>query len=706
MKNSPIHTLTLSVIATLLLCFAAVWLSLFMPRFGIDLTHVDEQLRMNQHTIIALANPQQRLLLNHHDVLEEPDVLNDLDEMNHFFARQGEISQMLLAASANATPLWLEDDLGHHIALSPSQAGWQDLPLSFWLQLLVGLTGVLAGVGTWVFCQQNPAARYYCIMGIALALSAWAAAVYGSRELAMPALWFRLLSHINELGALLFGGALVALTWHYPEPYKAKPVAMYTLLSVIGCWLMLLLQWLPSIDETTRIPGLLCYLVAIVMMVMQWRKHRNRPDLRLAMQWFFLVTFGGIGLFLGLIFVPPLLGFPLVISQAMGFAAFLLIYLGLAVGIVRYRLFNLGRWWFTAWLWIMSAMVVIALDLLTMLLFGLQGAFSLSIAVAITGWLYFPLRRYVWQHLLQRSAPSLDAVLPDAVRAIAGSSSVHDAVAGWHSLMQQVFEPLESSLESLTQQQEGLNDNALTLVVRSPDQQQLLYLRFPAQGQRVFSDNDLLLAQSIGDLFSHAIQALRAKEQGIEQERDRIRQDIHDTLGGKILSMMHASEQPEIRAMAQSAWQEMREILSALDNEPQSLMSALNRWQHMLAQQLAMQNVHCRWHKELLNNGEARLWSGAELLNLGRIIQEAINNAVRHAQAQHIDVLVHEQQQQVDIQVRHDGHISEPKTWQHGRGLTHMLQRVQMLGGQLQWSVTDDGLLRLTITIPCVGEPL
>jgi len=676
-----------------------------MPRFGMPLTESDGHIRMNQHTIVALASPQQRVLLTHKDILEEPDILNGLIEMNYFFSSQDQLSQMLLDAAAHATPLWLEDDLGHQLILTPTQARWQDLPLSFWLQLLVGLTGVLAGVGTWVFCKQNAAARYYCVMGIALALSAWAAAIYGSRELAMPALWFRLLSDINELGALLFGGTLVALTWHYPEPYKHKPVAMYALLTVTVCWFMLLLQWLPSIDETTRIPGLLCYLVAMVIMIFQWRKHRDRPDLRLAMQWFFLVTFGGIGLFLALVFVPPLLGFPLVISQAMAFAAFLLIYLGLAVGIVRYRLFNLGRWWFTTWLWIMSAIVVIILDLLTMSLLGLQAEFSLSIALAITSWLYFPLRRYVWQRLLQRSVPSLDAILPDAVRAIAASRSVDDAVAGWHALMQQVFEPLESSLEPFAKQVEGLSDNALMMAIHSPDMQQLLLLRFPAQGQRIFADSDKVLAQSIGDLFSHAIQALHAREKGVAQERERIRQDIHDTLGGKILSMMHASEQPEIRAMAQSAWQEMREILAALDHEPQPLMNALTRWQNMLAQQLEMQNVCCRWHNNTtLNQIDTQSWSGTDLLNVGRIIQEAINNAVRHAQAHQIDVQVNEDHQQLEIRVGHDGNITAPETWQHGRGLTHMQQRIQTLDGQLQWCMTDEGWLQLTITIPCFGE--
>jgi hypothetical protein len=75
----------------------------------------------------------------------------------------------------------------------------------------------------------------------------------------------------------------------------------------------------------------------------------------------------------------------------------LLIYLGLAWG-CRYRLFNLDRWWFEALIWGLGGALVLLFDIALLWLNASAGV-ALGTAVALAGWLYFPLRQWLWRRL-------------------------------------------------------------------------------------------------------------------------------------------------------------------------------------------------------------------------------------------------------------------------------------------------------------------
>jgi signal transduction histidine kinase len=68
-----------------------------------------------------------------------------------------------------------------------------------------------------------------------------------------------------------------------------------------------------------------------------------------------------------------------------------------------------------------------------------------------------------------------------------------------------------------------------------------------------------------------------------------------------------------------------------------------------------------------------------------RVVQEAVNNAVRHANPRTIQVSVRQQGPKVDITVRDDGAGFDTRTMR-GLGLLGMEERVRRLGGRLQIS--------------------
>ena len=65
-------------------------------------------------------------------------------------------------------------------------------------------------------------------------------------------------------------------------------------------------------------------------------------------------------------------------------------------------------------------------------------------------------------------------------------------------------------------------------------------------------------------------------------------------------------------------------------------------------------------------------------------MQEALNNVVKHADAEHASVAVRTDDGTVAIEVRDDGAGFDPSAPGAGRGLLGMRERVEMLGGTIE----------------------
>lgn len=94
------------------------------------------------------------------------------------------------------------------------------------------------------------------------------------------------------------------------------------------------------------------------------------------------------------------------------------------------------------------------------------------------------------------------------------------------------------------------------------------------------------------------------------------------------------------------------------------------------------------------------------LLELLRIIQEAINNAVRHAQATQLVVSAHfDTLTGLDIEIIDDG-VGLPEPLIVRRGLNNMHRRARAIGGSLQLGPRSDGLTGTRVTSRLTPEQL
>jgi two-component system, NarL family, sensor histidine kinase DevS len=83
-----------------------------------------------------------------------------------------------------------------------------------------------------------------------------------------------------------------------------------------------------------------------------------------------------------------------------------------------------------------------------------------------------------------------------------------------------------------------------------------------------------------------------------------------------------------------------------------------------------------------------------------RIVQEALSNVVKHADATHVDVLVVEDERTIAITVRDDGRGFDPGAPHEGFGVLGMTERAELVGGGLTVEARPDEGTTVHATVP------
>ncbi len=95
-----------------------------------------------------------------------------------------------------------------------------------------------------------------------------------------------------------------------------------------------------------------------------------------------------------------------------------------------------------------------------------------------------------------------------------------------------------------------------------------------------------------------------------------------------------------------------------------------------------------------------------EQIILFRIVQEALQNAIKHAGAQNIHVMVRQEAELVTLAVIDDGvGIEKGITTGEGVGFINMQHRAKLLGGSLTWESLAQQGTTISITIPVKKLP-
>lgn len=140
------------------------------------------------------------------DLVDEPDAFKTYTDMGSFFARQSRIAEILQQKDVEIEVLADDGTRSRTRATLFEQRRLGTLPFAFWVQIAVGLAGFSIGIWVWSFRPSEWGTRFLALAGASLLISAYPAALYSTRELAIDGAIFRVLSGINHTGAMAENG--------------------------------------------------------------------------------------------------------------------------------------------------------------------------------------------------------------------------------------------------------------------------------------------------------------------------------------------------------------------------------------------------------------------------------------------------------------------------------------------------------------------
>lgn len=184
------------------------------------------------------------------------------------------------------------------------------------------------------------------------------------------------------------------------------------------------------------------------------------------------------------------------------------------------------------------------------------------------------------------------------------------------------------------------------------------------------------------------------KRHARSEERGQLLRDMHDgflsTLSVTRLALMSGKiDVPQARQQISDCMDDLRLMLETSANDSGKLDEVLVDYCHRIELRLESSNMELDLQ---MNLAQLPVLPSSTLLQIMRIVQEALNNAVRHAQATHIMIDANWQpaQQVLTLAVKDNGHgiHTDNPNRGGGRGLGNMQARAKALDGTLH--VTSD----------------
>lgn len=207
-------------------------------------------------------------------------------------------------------------------------------------------------------------------------------------------------------------------------------------------------------------------------------------------------------------------------------------------------------------------------------------------------------------------------------------------------------------------------------------------------------------------LLDSQARELRRQEElrAVLEERQRFTRDIHDGIGGQLLSLLWRvrggeTDRDEIAGEIERGIADLRLVADALHESSDSLAEALENFAARARQQLDAAGIAFDW--DMPPGLDVRWEDQRRILSLYRILQEAVTNAVRHSRAARLTIGFDQLETgRLRVKVVDDGVGLDPAAAQ-GRGLANMRARAAQLGGTLTIEPLIAGQgTRITIELP------
>ena len=193
------------------------------------------------------------------------------------------------------------------------------------------------------------------------------------------------------------------------------------------------------------------------------------------------------------------------------------------------------------------------------------------------------------------------------------------------------------------------------------------------------------------------------RQQALVTERQRLMQDMHDGLGSALLSAMVAVEQgsldqDKVVEVLRECVDDLRLVIDSLEPVGHDLVALLATMRYRLGRRLQAGGLELVWDVQDL---PLLSWlEPPDALQALRLMQEALTNVLKHANARRVRIVTRHYGSYVEIRVEDDGDGFDLQTAQRGRGLKSQQKRAQRLGGHLNVESRLGHGTRMSLRLP------
>jgi signal transduction histidine kinase len=193
-----------------------------------------------------------------------------------------------------------------------------------------------------------------------------------------------------------------------------------------------------------------------------------------------------------------------------------------------------------------------------------------------------------------------------------------------------------------------------------------------------------------------------AADQSRMAEREHLLREMHDGFGSQLSSARLAVEQGDLKPddvarILLECSQDLRIMVDTLGNEDGDLGNAVADFRYRTDRLLFGTGITTTWDIEIPE--QTRL-PPTVILHILRILQEAMNNALRHSGGRHLTLAVKVTGGQLAARVSDDGRGLQD-IGREGRGMANMRKRCREIGARLEVKNTGQGTeVALTMDLP------
>jgi signal transduction histidine kinase len=238
-----------------------------------------------------------------------------------------------------------------------------------------------------------------------------------------------------------------------------------------------------------------------------------------------------------------------------------------------------------------------------------------------------------------------------------------------------------------------------------------------AEGRATFSPADVELGQTVAGLLSSAIENgrlfQRTMAEAAQEERRRLARDLHDSITQSLYSTvllarawsrLASSASPDelsdwfgqVEGIALQALREMRLLIYQLRSQELDELGLAEALRQRLEAVEGRTGVAVRLEAE----GYSQTLPSEIESQLFAIIQEALNNALRHAEATTITVTLQSDRAGVRVEVCDNGRGFDQDAHSAGMGLTTMRERAEGIGGFFSLSTEPGAGTTVSVRMP------